>query len=338
MLLLGTTSVSPWTTSMRSMGTPRRSAASIFQVVTWPWPYGRGAGDHPEPAVGEQLDRAELAAPTGRGDLHVGGQPDAQQAPFALRTATRLLGPQLLVPGGLEGHLEAAAVVAHVVDGADGGGVREGVGGDEVAAPDLRRVHADLGGEQVDGALEARRRLGPAGTPVGGGRGRVGDDRPPRHRHVRDGVDAGGHHLGHRRQEHAHHRVGADVLHDVEAVVGDPAVAGAADGDVEHLGPAVGESHHRRAAVLGPAARGGRPAGTAPRGARPRGRACPWRRSRRRRRGRSRGPSRAEARGTRRTSAGRRGGPGRRSAGRGGRPPTRRPRRAARGGRAPRAG
>ena len=36
----GTSSVSPWTTSTASIGTPRRSAMIIFHVVTCPCPYG----------------------------------------------------------------------------------------------------------------------------------------------------------------------------------------------------------------------------------------------------------------------------------------------------------
>lgn len=67
-----------------------------------------------------------------------------------------LLGAELLVAGGLEGHVEASLVVAHVVDRAGGGGVGEVVGGDQVATTHLGRVHADLGGEEVHGALDGR--------------------------------------------------------------------------------------------------------------------------------------------------------------------------------------
>ena len=36
----GTASVSPWTTSIASMGSPRDSAASMAKAVAWPWPWG----------------------------------------------------------------------------------------------------------------------------------------------------------------------------------------------------------------------------------------------------------------------------------------------------------
>ena len=41
-LPLGTRSVSPWMTSIRSMGMPRRSRRQHRPGVSWPWPYGRG--------------------------------------------------------------------------------------------------------------------------------------------------------------------------------------------------------------------------------------------------------------------------------------------------------
>ena len=47
-----------------------------------------------------------------------------------------------------------------------GGGVRERLGRDEVAATDLGRVHADLGGEEVDGALDRGGGLGATGATV----------------------------------------------------------------------------------------------------------------------------------------------------------------------------
>ena len=35
---MGMMSVSPWTTSMRSMGMPSRSLTSMAHAVWWPWP------------------------------------------------------------------------------------------------------------------------------------------------------------------------------------------------------------------------------------------------------------------------------------------------------------
>ena len=71
----------------------------------------------------------------------------------------------------------------------------------------------------------------------------------------------------------------------VQAVVGDGAVARAADGDVLHLGAAVAEADHRLAARLLPPQRAADPLGQADRAGPPPRRCRSWRRSRRRRPG-----------------------------------------------------
>ena len=84
------------------------------------------------------------------------------------RAAASLLGPQLVVAGGGERPLERLGVVADVVDGADAGRVAIGEpSADQVAPPHLGRVHADLGGEEVDRPLDRGRGLGPPGAAVG---------------------------------------------------------------------------------------------------------------------------------------------------------------------------
>src|SRR2546426_9676119 len=52
------------------------------------------------------------------------------------------------------------------------------VGPDEVTPPDFGRVHADLGGEQVDRALDGGRGFGPSGAAVGVDRRGIGDREP----------------------------------------------------------------------------------------------------------------------------------------------------------------
>ena len=104
--------------------------------------------------------------------------------PAARASACRA--PQLVVAGGGQGLVEHGLVVAAVVPAAGGGLERERIGGDEVLAADLDRVHADLVGEQVDHALDGRGGLGPAGAAVGADVGGVGDDRPDADRDVVD--------------------------------------------------------------------------------------------------------------------------------------------------------
>ena len=86
------------------------------------------------------------------------------------------LGLEVGVAGRRQRLVERRLVVARVdVDlrAAAGGAeprrvlVRELVGRDEVLAPDLGLVHADLVGEQVHRPLDDVRRLGPAGAAVG---------------------------------------------------------------------------------------------------------------------------------------------------------------------------
>src|SRR5437868_15330893 len=87
-----------------------------------------------------------------------------------------LLRPQPVVPRGLDSTLERAGEVAAVVHGPHWCLVRLVEASDEVAAPNLDRVHPDLRGEEVDGPFESRARLGATGPPVGEGRWGVGGD------------------------------------------------------------------------------------------------------------------------------------------------------------------
>ena len=221
-----------------------------------PLAVGRAAGVDRGRAVIRDLDLGGLAGVrVRRGDLHVGGQPDAELLGVAAGPPAPLLLAELLIARRGQRLVQRLLVAAGVVHGAGLGLERELVRGDEVAPPDLRRIHADLGGEQVDRALDGRRGLGPAGPPVGGDRRRVGDGLPEPGLHVRDVVYAGCHQAGEEGQESADARVRADVLDDVDAVGEDAAVAAAADPYVLQLAAALGHRDQVLAAGLGPAQR-----------------------------------------------------------------------------------
>ena len=216
----------------------------------------RRTGVDGDRAVAVQHHLGELALAGGAGgDLDVGRHADAELDGVAGGATGGLLGPQGGVVGGLEGEVERLGVVAAVVDRAGGGGEREGVLGDEVLAPHLDGIHADLGGEQVEGALDGGGGLGTTGAAVGLDRGGVGHHRLDVALDLRDVVGAGRHRAGHERQERPHARVGAGILQHGEAVGLDLAVAAAADLDPEHLAAAVGHREHALAAGLGPAHR-----------------------------------------------------------------------------------
>jgi hypothetical protein len=200
---------------------------------------GVGAGADEGGAVGQELDAAVLGAGHARGPVDEGGDADAELDGVAGRPPGRLLGPQVLVAGDGEGPLEPLGVAAAVVDELRRRGVRELVRADEVVPAQLRRVHPDLGCEQVDGPLEQRGGLGPTGAPVGGRRRRA------RHHAHELPVDAP-QPVGARRQhagvaaEHGPDlRVGAGVDEDAHGERLEGAVPPAAEGDVLDLGAPV---------------------------------------------------------------------------------------------------
>ena len=173
-----------------------------------------------------------------------------------LAASGRLLGAQRCVAGSCERLVERALEVADVVGLPDRRGVRFAELGDQVLAAHLGRVHADLGGEHVHRPLGRRRRLRPAGAAVRGDRRGVGDDAGRAALDVGDVVDRRRHRPGHERgEDRADLDEATAVLDGVQPVVGDLAVAVAADRDVLDLGPAVAERHHRLGAGLAPAQR-----------------------------------------------------------------------------------
>ena len=192
------------------------------------------------------------------GDLDVGREPDADLDRVIAFPPLGLLRAQAVITGRLQHRGERVGVPAGVVFGAAGRRERELVRRHDVQPAHLGRVHPDFGGEQVDGALDGRRGLRPAGAAIGGDRRGVGDGHPEGGLHPGDVVDAGRHQAREGGQEPAHPRVGATVLHDVDPVGEDPAVPVPADRQRVHLVPAVRHRHHVLAAGLHPA---DRPAG-----------------------------------------------------------------------------
>ena len=191
----GTRAVSDCTKWMRSIGMPSRSVTSIEKrrVVALP------VGGRPDPdgraAVVVDLDRAPLGPEAAGGDLHVGADPDAELHGVVAIPAGLLLPAQVVVAGHPKGFVEGLGVLAAVVGHARSGGIGKGVVGDEVAAPDLGRIDAELGRRHVHDPLEQGGGLRPAGAAERADRGGVG-----RHGHravidLRDLVDALGEHV-----------------------------------------------------------------------------------------------------------------------------------------------
>ena len=179
--------------------------------------------------------------------------PSCLTSPFArLRL---LLLAELVVARRGQDLVQRLGVPAAVVQGAGLGLEGEPVRRDEVAPPDFGRVHADLGGEQVDRALDGGRGLRAPGAAVGVGRRGVGDRNPEPGLDLRDVVHALRHQAGEPGHQAARAPVGAGVLDDVEPVGQDPAVPGTADLDVLQLGPALRHADQVLAARLGPAQR-----------------------------------------------------------------------------------
>ena len=208
------------------------------------------------------LDAAELAArPQAAGDLDIAGHADAEHPGLAGRPPPGLLGAQVVVPRRRQHPVERPGVVAAVVGRARRRRARLGERRQQVAAPHLDRVEADLGGEQVDGPLDGRGRLGTPGASVRPDRRRGGQRHAGVGRHGGDGVGAGRHRPGEVGQEGGHRRVGAGVLDDVEVVGLDRAVAAAADRDLVDLRAAVDHGGHVLGAGLGPPHRAPAPPG-----------------------------------------------------------------------------
>jgi hypothetical protein len=134
-------------------------------------------GDDQHGPVGPQPDGAVLGAGHAGGTVHEGGEAHAEQAGLVRRPPAGLLGPQLVVADRLEREVQRRQVVTAVVTHARVAVVRKVVGTQQVVPPDLDRIVAELGGEQVDRPLDDGRGLGPPGAAVGDDGRRVGHER-----------------------------------------------------------------------------------------------------------------------------------------------------------------
>ena len=197
------------------------------------------------PAGGQRGGRAEAA------HLHVHRQPQAHQPPLGAGGVALAL--QLLPARVLEGPVEGLGVVARVVDGAHLGLVGEPVGGDEVPAPQLGRVHAEPPGQHVHAPLDEVGGLGPPRPAVGVGGGLVGEHLAEGGADGRDVVGGVGHQHRQggdgRRQQHV---VGADVGDEPQLQPQHLPVAGRRDVDVADDVAPVDGGEKRLGAVLGP--------------------------------------------------------------------------------------
>ncbi len=252
----GIRSVSPWMTG----DLVHRDAQLVLHehrprgVV--PLAVGRAAGVDGRGAVVGHLELGGLpGGGVGRGDLDEHRHADAELPDVAASAPALLLLAELGVARRGQHLVQRLGVPAAVVHGPGLGLERELAGCDEVTPPHLRRVHADLGGEQVDRPLDGRRSFGPSGAAVGTDRGGVADHRPEPGLDLGDVVDAGCHQAGQSGQETAHAREGAAVLDDVDPVGQDAAVPVTADLDVLQLSAALGHADQVLAARLGPAQR-----------------------------------------------------------------------------------
>src|SRR5205814_6023810 len=115
---------------------------------------------HPASCGCRRGARAEAA------DLDPAREPDAQVT--TLLAGILLLFAQLVVTGDLHSRVHRLLVSARVVDQPEVAGVGEI--GDEVLAPDRRRVHLELRREQVDPPPAKARWLRPARPAAGAGR------------------------------------------------------------------------------------------------------------------------------------------------------------------------
>ena len=175
-----------------------------------------------------------------------GGDSDSQLTGVAGCPPLRLLGSQSLVVAGLESEVQGGPVVAAVEHEPTGVGVGHGRRRDEVATPDLGRVHADLGREQIDRPFHEGAGLRPARAPVGSDLGGVGDHRVGGPGDVGHRVGTGQHGAGVAGQHRGDPAVGAAVVEDVDPEALDPAVPAPADRDVLELSPGVAEPDHVR--------------------------------------------------------------------------------------------
>ena len=125
----------------------------------------------------------------GAGMFEHAGNADA--AIFAAQFCCAPARLEAIVTGKRQRLVEDGRKIAAVIGRADGGLVRHGGGGDEVAPPQLYRIDAGDARRLLDHALEHVVRLRPPGAAIGCGRNCVGVDAARAHVDMPDVVHAG---------------------------------------------------------------------------------------------------------------------------------------------------
>ncbi len=177
-------------------------------------PVGSAADGGRLPSTRAVLQRCEDPARGEPTHFNVGRQADPEMPGGARRASVLLLSTPVVVADHLERPVERRRVVTAVEQQPGARRVGEGVGRDEVPAPDLRRVDAEARGQGVHRPLDRVGGLGTTGAAV------------------RVGRRLGGEHPG------ARERVSGDV---VAAVVQERAEQRDAGRDELQVGPHVGE-------------------------------------------------------------------------------------------------
>ena len=187
---------------------------------------------HAHGAVGLDPHDCSLRAqctPADRRRLHEQAQADPQEP--ALGAGPGLLGPERLEVEHGRGLLQRLGRGDAVVDAAGGRGVGKLAAPDDVAPPELERVHSEPVGHQVHHEL-AGDGLHLPRAAIGASAHRVGEHGGSRPAHPGDPVGAGEH----------RHQVGAAGRHATERV--GPAVAEVVDLGTEDLARPVHRHHH----------------------------------------------------------------------------------------------
>ncbi len=164
----------------------------------------------------------------------------------------RLLGTELGVAGRFEHGVQRLLVLARVVVAPGDRGHREVAGAQEVHPADLRRIHADLIGGDVDDPFDELRGLRSASTAIRADRGVVGDHGLGVEPHLGNVVHADGHHLGEHRQDRTDGRVRAGGGHDRAVEADDLAVVVHTEPGGHHVVAAVHERDHVLGSCLDP--------------------------------------------------------------------------------------
>jgi hypothetical protein len=151
----------------------------------------------------------------------------------------------------LEREVERFRVIAGVVGEAGGGRVRER-SADQVAAPQLGRIHRELRGQHVHRPLDHRDRLGTAGATIRGHHRGVRVSASPMPTNPRNGVDARSQQGGEDELRRSQARVRTGIGDDLSLEADKLAVEGGAERNVLHVAAPVGHRDHVLGAVFKP--------------------------------------------------------------------------------------